>query len=459
MGVAGLSLKKPLDEKNYIAATIAHSYEGQQSKHDYLWRSVDANNIISVDTMYPLLDYSFQTHKSSAFFSLNHKANKRHLIKFGLNADVYNFNMNDSVLAPGHDSLNHDNFISRWDYTGASALIRAFIQWKWRITENMAFTAGINNQYFTLSNSFSIAEPRIAWKLNMKKGQSISVGAGMHSMTQPLYTYFYHQYDSITGEKVYHNKDMDFSRSIHTGIAYEKSFKKSLNLKMEAYYQYLYNIPVTVDSSSFSLINMGSGFARFFPEPLKNTGTGYNYGIELTLQKFFDNSFFFLLSGTLFDSKYYGSDGVLRNTSYNGNYIVNALAGKEFTVGKKKKNIIGIGVKITAAGGQRYGYVDLAQSSYLNELVYLDSLFNERQFYDYFRADLKISWKLNAKRTTHEIGLDLVNVANSRNLLSLSYSPNLADPSQEPLGVKTQLGFLPIFYYKLDLRVGGKKKD
>ena len=70
---------------------------------------------------------------------------------------------------------------------------------------------------------------------------------------------------------------------------------------------------------------------------------------------------------------------------------------------------------------------------------------------------MKIGWKLNTKRITHEIGLDLVNILNTRNLLSLAYAPNLADPSQEPIAEKTQLGFLPIFYYRIDFRVGGQK--
>lgn len=456
MGVAGLTLKKPLNEKTYIASTLAYSYEEQHSHHDYLWRSLDATTkIITVDSMTKLMQYSFATGKTSAYFSVNHKANKKHLVKAGINADYYSFHMHDSVLAPGFQtSTTHDDFMVRWDYDGGAAMIRAFIQWKWRMTENMDFTAGLNNQYFSLSNSYSIAEPRLGWRLNMKNGQALSLGAGMHSMTQPMYTYLYHQYDSL-GNKVYYNKDMDFARSIHTALGYEKAFKKSLNMKIEAYYQYLYNIPVTIDSSSFSLINMGSGFARFFPEPLKNTGTGYNYGLELTVQKFFDKSFFFLFSGTIYDSRYAGSDGVLRNTSYNGTYIVNFLGGKEFKLGAR--HVLGLGVKVTAAGGKRYGYVDLAATDYYQELVYQDNGFNERKFYDYFRADMKISWKMNAKRTTHEIGLDLVNLFNSKNLLSLTYAPDLADPSKEPISVKKQLGFLPIFYYKVDIRMNGKK--
>jgi hypothetical protein len=88
-------------------------------------------------------------------------------------------------------------------------------------------------------------------------------------------------------------------------------------------------------------------------------------------------------------------------------------------------------------------------------------MFNELQFKDYFRMDLKISWRMNAKAMTHEIGLDLVNILNTKNLLSLAYAPSLDQnvinsPNYQPVTQKTQLGFLPIFYYKIDFRAGGK---
>ena len=238
----------------------------------------------------------------------------------------------------------------------------------------------------------------------------------MHSMTQPMYTYLYHRNDGAN--KIYDNLKMDFSRSLHSSVGYEKAFKKSLNLKMEGYYQHLYNIPVTIEPSAFSLINMGSGFQRFFPEALENTGTGTNYGIELTLQKYFDKSFFFLFSATAYNSTYIASDELERNT---------------------------------------YGYVDTAATSELQELIYLDEGFNSRQFPVYYRIDAKINWKLNAKRVTHEIGLDLVNVTGRKNLLGLSYAPNLFDSSQEPVAERYQLGFLPLFYYKVDFRFDGKR--
>ncbi|MFT6500672.1 MAG: hypothetical protein ACJASQ_000781 [Crocinitomicaceae bacterium] len=462
MAVTGLTYKKPLNEKTFLTATLAYSYEQQKSNHDFIDRTghiIDGDSIVVHNGRYDLMAYAFKISKGSGFFSVNHKINKKHLIKAGINVDAYFYNMHDSVLEAGHtmDPSTHV-WDERWDYEGASMLVQPFVQWKWRMTEKMAFTAGIHNQFFSFIGNdkinMSIAEPRIGWKLKMKNGQAISAGAGMHSMTQPMYTYLYHQEDA-DGEKVYENMDMDFSRSLHTGVGYEKAFKKSLNLKMEAYYQHLYNIPVTVAPSAFSLINMGSGFQRFFPQDLQNTGTGTNYGAEITLQKYFDKSFFFMLSGTVFNSTYVASDNIERSTSYNGNYVFNLLAGKEWKVGEKQS--VSLGFKATVAGGKLYGTVDTAATNTFQELIYLDEGFNSRQFPVYYRIDAKINWKFNAKKVTHEIGLDLVNVTARQNLLGLSYAPNLFDSSAEPVVERYQLGFLPLFYYKIDFRFDGKK--
>lgn len=457
MGVTGLTYKKTLSEKTFLSATLSGAFDEQHSHHNFLIRSLDTVSAngkqevrVSIDSIYALMGYQYKTTRGSASFSLNYKLSKQHLLRFGLNVDGLYFQMTDSVL----DST-HTYFINRWDYSGLSFLVQPFVQWKWRVSDKMDFTAGIHSQYFSLSKSVSPVEPRLGWKYQFTPDQRVFAGAGLHSQTQPYYTYTYHKFDA-DGNKVYYNKDMDFSRSVHTALGYEKSFSKGFTLRTEIYYQYLYTIPVTVTPSSFSIINQGSGFARFFPDELKNTGTGTNYGVELTVQKYFDKTVFVLFTASVFDSKYTGSDGIERNTSYNGLYAANMLFGKEFKINRKQS--FSIGGKVTVGGGRRYGYVDIQASKAVDELVFSDSLFNERRFRDYFRADLKINWKLNAKKVTHEIGLDLVNIFNTKNLLSLAYAPNLANPSAEPLAEKTQLGFLPIFYYRIDFRIGKEKE-
>ena len=455
MGIVGLNYKKSLSEKTYVTSTIAVSYENQHANHTYLVRSLDtlASGAIEikVDTSYALMAYTFNFMKYSGFISINHKISKQHLIKAGINLDLITQQQLDSALGKvGTPNV----FRTRWDYSGACFLIQPFVQWKWRITDKMDFTAGVHAQYFSLSNSLSVAEPRIGWKYRMNGNQSVFAGGGMHSQMQPLYTYTYNKYGTQENP-IYHNKNMDFMRSLHTGVGYEKFFKKGISVRTEAYYQYLYNVPVTIAPSSFSMINMGSAFSRIFSDSLENSGTGVNYGLELTVQKYFDKNFFFLFSGTIYNSTYKGSDGIVRNTSYNGNYVANLLAGKEFKLGKN--NVIGIGLKVTQAGGKKYGFVDVSATNQNYELIYQDSLFNTRQFKDYFRLDLKISWRLNTARMTHEIGLDLVNLLGTRNILGLAYAPSLdpqvsGAPGYQPTAEKTQLGFLPIFYYKIDFR-------
>lgn len=459
MVVGGLTYKKPISENTFITSTFATSFENQHSHHNLLIRSLDTmyqdgneKVTINVDSIYPIMGYRFNTMKYSGMFALTHKLNKKHIIKVGMNADFFTFNMLDSVL-----SFSSNQFVNRWNYSGQGGLlIQPFFQWKYRITEKMDFTAGLHAQYYSFSNSLSAAEPRLGWKWQLKGNQKLSAGAGLHSQTQPLYNYTFHLTDP-SGGAIYHNKHMGFTRSVHTALGYEKNFNKGYQIRTEVYYQYLFDVPVSIHPSAFSMINQGSGFARFFPDTLVNKGTGENYGFELTFQKYFSQSFYILATASIYNSTYKGSDGVKRNTSYNGMYTANLLVGKEFKIGAK--HVIGLGAKVTVAGGKRYGYVDLPRTQAAQELVYSDSLFNERKFRDYFRADFKISWKMNAKKVTHEIGLDLVNILNTKNILSLAYAPNLANPTAEPIAQKMQLGFLPIFYYRISFKLGKRVRE
>jgi hypothetical protein len=301
-----------------------------------------------------------------------------------------------------------------------------------------------------LSNSISPFEPRFGIQYDLGHDQVISFGTGLHSQQQNLYLYFYRLQDSLNHSLSPHNLKMDFTKSFHLVGSYSKLFAKHFYLKTEIYYQYLLDVPVTKTPSSFSLINTGVGFSRFFPDTLVNEGVGYNYGIELTLERFFYKQYFFMFTATLFNSQYKGSDGVLRNSDFNAQYIANLLGTKEFSIGKQKKNTLGIGGKITYEGGHWYGPVDTTQSEIQKEVIYDDATRNSLQFSPYFRLDLKFNFKVNAKKIAHEIGLDVVNVFDTKNILSLTYIPNDDDPSRSVIQTNYQLGRLPLFYYRID---------
>ncbi|MFO7924640.1 MAG: hypothetical protein R6U58_13210 [Bacteroidales bacterium] len=106
-----------------------------------------------------------------------------------------------------------------------------------------------------------------------------------------------------------------------------------MRIKIEPYYQILQDIPV-YPNSSFSIINVTSYWA--VNRQLENTGTGRNYGIDVTIERFLKDGYYYLIIGSLFDSKYVGGDGKEYSTRFNRGYVLNLLAGKEWMV--KDKN-------------------------------------------------------------------------------------------------------------------------
>ncbi|MGB1102942.1 MAG: carboxypeptidase-like regulatory domain-containing protein [Crocinitomicaceae bacterium] len=452
MFVSGLTYRKSFNKNLYFKTTVAYAKQGQYTDHRYILRSLDANNqwVYEADP-FNMMGYRYDIGTGSLYMSLNQKIKKKHVIKYGINIDANTLNLVDSIRTDITDSTA--NYYYRWDYATSSpaCMIQPFVQWKYKINRRLTLNAGVHSQYFTLSNSISPAEPRLGLKYELDDRSLLAIGGGLHSQAHPLYVYGY----QLQGNSEPHNLGIDFTRSIHGVVSYSRRLKKSMIFKTEVYYQSLFKVPVEANPSSFSLLNQGSGFARFFPDTLVNEGTGTNMGIEFTIQKYFDNSFFFMTTTSLYDSRYVGSDGVERSTDFNGNYIFNLLGGKEFKVGKQDKNMIALGMKVTYAGGMRYGNVNLVMTDSLKEIIFLDEGYNENRFRDYFRLDVKVNYTLNAPKVTHEFGLDLVNVLNTDNILGLTYTPNSPTLTAE----RTQLGFLPIFYYKIDFKVAAGKRS
>jgi hypothetical protein len=229
-------------------------------------------------------------------------------------------------------------------------------------------------------------------------------------------------------------------------------------LKLEAYHQHLFDIPVAdlntewgQNNGSYSLINAGGGFSRLFPDTLVNDGTGRNVGVEMTLSRAFREGWFVLLTASVFDAKYKGADSKSRNTDFNGKYAWNFLASKEWRLSQTFALVTGL--KATMAGGRWYGDVDEEASQEQREIIYVDAARNNQQFDDYFRLDLKTNLTWNRPETTHELGIDFVNILNTENILKLTYAPDemdINDPDYSSVREEYQLGFLPIFFYRVD---------
>ncbi len=437
MGFSGVVYAKSINDKTFFRGVVAGSARYSSSKHELVWR----DSTFAVDSITGKMGYRNTENRFSFNFYFLHRVNNKHTIKSGMINAMYMNELHDSVY-----SLVANEWQVRQDYSGSSFLIQPYVQWKFRPNDRVTINSGVHGQYFTLNGSVAV-EPRVSVRWAMNEKQSIQVAGGMHSQTLPAYVYYSH----LPGDSLQrlHNKDVGFMKSIHSVVGYDRTIGEGMRVKVEAYYQYLYDVPVEKRSSSFSVLNQGSGFSRFFPDTLVNEGTGTNYGLEFTLEKFFSKQFFFMFTASVFDAKYTGSDGIERNTDFNTGYATNLLGAYEFKLGEKQT--LQFGTKITMAGKRWYTPIDTALSNAENEEFLVDSLRNTLQFSKaYFRLDLRVVWKYNAKKVTHEIGLDLVNVTGQQNILGLTYSPDSSNPSAYPVQEQYQLGFLPLFYYQID---------
>ena len=441
MGVLGFTHTKSIKEKTLIKTTLAAYGQQVVAKDEIFYR--DKTTYIT-DTIFPKMRYTFRFGKYSINSNLTHKFNAKTTLKTGIIAESLVFNLHDSILV---ESVN--KWDKRENYNGNKMLIQPFVQVKFKPSDRFAINLGLHGQFLTLNGSSSI-EPRAGLRWNFANTQWLTAGYGMHSQMQANYIYL-HQMLNASGKYDMPNKNIGFTRAQHFVLGYEKKIKQSSRIIVETYYQLLYDVPVDTFNSSYSLLNQGSMFDPPYPVgKLVNKGTGYNYGAEFTFEKFFDKSYFFLFTACLYQSKYKGSDGVERNTDYNGNYVTNIVAGKEFKIGSGGKKVFTLSGKLTRAGGRRYSPADVAASSKTGNLVVVDSLRNTLQFRDYFRFDLKIGYKASTKKMTHEIAFDLVNIFNIKNILALTYAPDPSDPTGNPIKEEYQLGFLPLFYYKID---------
>lgn len=440
MAVAGVSYSRQYSSTAYGKITLAYSWQENHANHALVYRDIE----FELDSIVPNMNYSFQDQKVSAVYALNKKVNAKHSFKTGFSAENYFYDHIDSNL-----NILSWQWDKRYDYSGSALLFQGYFQWKYKMSERFLFTGGLHGQVFTLNSASKSIEPRAGMQFKPNAKSAFSLGLGLHSQMLPSYQYTYQRYDAI-GNPLLINEGVGFIRSAHTVLGYDRQLSNNMRLKVETYYQYLYDVPVEKRSSAFSLANEGSGFSRFFPDSLQNTGTGTNYGIELTLEKFFSNHFFFLATGSLYDSKYVGSDGIERSTDFNGNFAANLLGGYEFEI--SDRNVLTTGIKFTYANGRLTSPVDTLATIAAKELIYIDSLTNTIRLKDYMRFDLKLAYRINSKKRdiSHELALDLVNVFNIQNVLGLTYAPNPADPTASPVKEEYQLGFLPLFYYKID---------
>ncbi len=371
--------------------------------------------------------------------SIDYKVNPQLFIKAGIQADIM---LLDLKL---QDRMNTPEWVDMLDFDGATTLIAGYAESRYRITEKLTLNAGFRSQYLTLNQSLS-AEPRIGIRYQFHQNHSIRAGYGYHVQMQTLPVYFY-QEQLPDGSYDESNQKLGFTHAQHFVVGWDANPFPDWRVKTEVYYQHLSDVPISRNINSFSMLNEGASFVMTEESNLVNKGTGTNYGVEVTIEKFFSHGYYALLTGSLYEAKYRGSDDVERNTAFNGNYVYNILAGKEFKIGEKKQNAITFDVKFSQAGGRYYTPIDVEASRAAGQQVLMadEYAFSER-YPGFLRLDIKGGFTLNSKKRklSQTVFLDFQNVTNHKNVFMVQYNSY-----SKEIGTLYQIGFFPNFGYKI----------
>ncbi len=425
-GMVGVNYLRYINSKSYMESIVSYSATSQTG--DFYDKNIDAtyqqkfvNQALRLSSLY------------------NYKLNARNSVRLGVIINHLDFNLYDKDNEDGPYEINVDR-------KGNTQLFQAYAQWKSRLTPTVTLNAGLHGMLLALNNRYSI-EPRAGVRWAVAPRSTVSFGVGLHSKTEAISTYFA-QVKVPDGKTDLLNKNLKLTKSAHFVAGYEFRPSASWRVLAETYYQHHYNIPIGPANTTTpyllhnSQLNEISGFVS---DSLTSDGKGRSYGLELTVEKSLTAGIYLMSTTSIYQSKYTGRDGIERDSRFNGKYVQNLLAGKEWRVGKSKTNIFAANIKLLAAGGNRTTPIDLEKSREKGRTERDWSRSYSEQLPAYFRTDLRVSYTRNKKRTTSTISLDIQNVTNRLNAFDRYYNKK-----EDRVKLITQTGMLPILNYRLE---------
>lgn len=429
MGVAGITNTRTLGENSYLYTTFSMS--GNGSGNEYFEAPAPGESEMELRSNGDLAKWTIR-----ATSTLNTRINASHKLRTGIifSNDRYRLQFND-----WNDDT--DRMETILDRSGSANTTQAFVSHKWRWNERWSMTSGIHALHYDANNAFSI-EPRLALRYQMRPDQAFTLGTGLHSKTQSLLTLQAQDYDA-QGNVMRPNEDLGLTRALHAVVGYERMLDEDVQVKVEGYYQYLYDLPVENDATSaYSESNTIEWFSN---RALVNEGTGYNTGIEISVEKFFTRGWHFMATGSFSETKYKALDGEWHNSRFNLGAVANVLAGKEWKIGASngKDRVIMTGFRYSLQGGQYDTPIDLEASRAADEVVFSESEWS-RKLPAVHKVDMVASYRVGRPKVNHEFKVDVQNVLNAQAPVGYFY-----DERTETIKSFSQLSILPVVQYTL----------
>ena len=387
VGTVGLRHQITAGERSFVESHLAFSGTDDRISTDYL--SDDAS-VFTPDSR-----LKKQNGTLTLATSLTHKLSPLATLKVGISSKQLFYKYNLSA-AQDYVPSTYARIVNS---AGSTNLTEGYAQLKYQLSPALLANVGLRTHYFGLNKELSL-ESRVglAWKLSDK--HSLSFGYGKHSQPEDLNVYMI----EVGGVAV--NKDLKLSDAHHFVLGYDWMLTDKLRFKAEAYYQYLWNIPGE-EGTSYSLINLRR--ALYLNKALVNNTKGRNYGIDLTLERFLGDNYYYLITGSIFKSEYKAGDNVWRNTRYNKGFVLNALFGKEFYFANNRK-VLDVNARVSVTGGERYSPILESQSVTQKRVIYDESRAFSEQFRTLTYADLTVNYRINHRKSSSVFSFQMKNV-------------------------------------------------
>lgn len=421
---AGIKYSYILNKSNFLQATVLAS--GHEIGDEYS----------RLDNEYNDQERGYENFANSKV-TFNAVLNSKLSARANLRSGIYFNQLYYNLLENGYEE-DLDQMETYINSKGSTQSIQAFSQLNFKAAERLTFNVGLHYLQLLLNNSNSI-EPRVSASYELDEKQRISLGYGLHSQVQPLGTYFAEQEEN--GQIIKPNENLGLSKSHHLVMGYDRQLNPFLRMKIEGYFQHLYNIPVKPgETETYSILNQQW---TYMTDLLVNDGFGKNFGAEFTLEQFTHKNLYFLVSASLYNSLYKTQENKWRNTLYNGNANLTLTAGKEYNL--KKNRMLGINLRSIYGGGLRTTPINLEESIEKNETVFDESRAFEDQNPAYFRTDLRVSLKWNRPKSTSTLALDVQNVTNRKNIYGSYF-----EPMKGEIETAYQSPMIPLLSYRIE---------
>ena len=386
----GITHKYLINADTYIRSSLAATYAKDHTEADQM---TEDDKLVHVgDIRNSKWDIVFNSY-------LNKKFSSNHINRTGITITGLKYDL-DYKISPNFGLDIPMEQISKGN--GESCVLSTYSSSVINLSNHLTTSLGITAQYFTLNKNWTV-EPRAALKWTFNPKHALALAYGLHSRRERLDYYFVEQ--EVNG-KTESNRYLNFSKAHHFGLTYDWNINSYMHLKVEPYYQYLFRIPVE-ENSSFSIINHQSFYLERI---LKNRGSGVNYGIDITLEQYMKNGFYYMITASLFKSRYKAGDHIWRNTRLDKNYLLNVLAGKEWMVGRNKQNVLSLNGRIFFQGGDRYTPVDEEKSLIEHDIKFDETRAYSKKFNPSLNGDISFSYRINKRKISHEFSIKMLNV-------------------------------------------------